>query len=128
MVILFQSKHKFMKNNGFTLIELMIVIAIIGVLASIGIPSYLSYIKNSQIKACLAETKSYANDTYYLLYDQTPETHPQKPIYHSCSSITDASSWNESTTNLMIEAKSKHSSTVDIRCDLSKGANCTIIP
>lgn len=121
-------KWKALTMKGFTLIELMIVIAIIGVLASIGIPSYLTYVKNAQIKACLAETKSYANDTYYLLYDQTPETHPQKPIYHSCSNITDASSWNELTTSLMIEAKSKNSTAVDIRCDLSKGANCTIIP
>lgn len=35
------------KQNGFTLIELMIVVAIIGVLSAIAFPSYQSYMKKS---------------------------------------------------------------------------------
>jgi len=58
-----------MKNErGFTIMELMVVIVIIGVLAAIGVPAYKSMIDRARKQACLANqrTISSAVAMYYV--------------------------------------------------------------
>ena len=65
-------KHR--NQKGFTLIELMIVIAIIGILAAIAIPQFSAYRAKSYNSASLSDARNLKTDleAYYAEWDEYP--------------------------------------------------------
>jgi len=44
-----------MKNKGFTLIELMVAVVVVGILAAIALPSYMQHVRRARITEATAE-------------------------------------------------------------------------
>ncbi|HFA8110921.1 TPA: pilin, partial [Neisseria gonorrhoeae] len=72
-------------QKGFTLIELMIVIAIVGILAAVALPAYQDYTARAQVSEAilLAEGQKSAVTEYYLNNGEWPENNDEAGVASS---------------------------------------------
>ncbi len=105
--------------RGFTLIELMIVVAIIAILAAIALPAYNQYRIRSANGACQMEMKNYANFALAAIYTSSTVPAPPQQACESAETATDLAT--------PITGTPKSPGDVDTVCDMQT-ANCSLVP
>ncbi|HFC4769886.1 TPA: pilin, partial [Neisseria gonorrhoeae] len=95
-------------QKGFTLIELMIVIAIVGILAAVALPAYQDYTARAQVSEAilLAEGQKSAVTEYYLNNGKWPANNGDAGVASS-SSIKGKYVESVTVTNGVVTAKMK---------------------
>jgi len=95
------AKSKNRKQNGFTLIELMVVVAIVGVLSSVGLPQLLKAQDRAKVSVAQQEAVNYAKECSISLLTGAAApvvaNYPTVPTTQACAVGTSVTSESDTT-------------------------------
>lgn len=116
-----------MTRSGFTLIELMITVAIVAILAAIALPAYGNYIKRAKVKLAQSDLVSLGLvfENYYQRNLSYPNTSSPAPTtYDNTADLTnDFPQWSPSQTNIFAFSSASTATTYTITATADTTSN-----